>query len=52
MSRETIPLDQCIKGRLYKVGARNFTLAVFNGDDGFIGVRKKFSYTFPSTEYH
>lgn len=41
-----------IKGRLYRVDARNFKLAVYDGDGGFIGVRHKFGGRFLDTERH
>jgi hypothetical protein len=51
-STDYIPLHACEKGRLYRVRARNFHKAVFNGKDGFIGIRKKFGHTYLFTEYH
>lgn len=45
-------IKDCIKGNLYKISARNFTLAVYDGNMGFIGVRGKFKNEFLDTEYH
>jgi hypothetical protein len=41
------------KGKLYKVDARNFTYAVYDGDGGFIGIRQKFgdAYLFTELDY-
>ena len=46
------PLDQCEKGRLYIVWARNFNVAIYDGNGGFIGVRQKFKSRFLFVEYH
>jgi hypothetical protein len=47
-----IPLDQCIKGHLYRINSRNFNLGVFDGKTGFIGIRLKFGSKYLFTEYH
>lgn len=47
-----IPMAACIKGRLYKFNARNFFVGVYDGDQGFIGIRTKFGGRFLDTEYH
>lgn len=40
-----------IKGRLYRVHARNFTLAIYDGN-AFVGIRSKFGGRFLDVEYH
>lgn len=47
-----IPLNECIKGHLYRIHSRNLTMGVFNGKDGFIGIRKKFDSLYLFTEFH
>lgn len=47
-----IPLSECIKGRVYEIESRNLSYGVFNGKDGFIGIREKFGYHYLFCEYH
>lgn len=47
-----IPLDQCVRGRLYKIHCRNLRFGVFNGKDAFIGIRTKFGSRFLDEENH
>jgi hypothetical protein len=47
-----IPLLKCKRGFLYKIHSRNLSIGVFNGKDGFIGIRTKFGNKFLFTEYH
>ena len=47
-----IPIDKCVKGRVYKIRCRNLRFGVFDGEDGFIGIRTKFSDRYLFTEYH
>ena len=47
-----IPLDQCVQGRLYLLRSRNLPYGVFNGKDGFIGIREKFKVEYLFTEYY
>ena len=47
-----IPMTACVKGRLYKCNARNFYVGVYDGNQGFIGIRTKFGRRFLETEYH
>jgi len=49
---EFIPLEQCVKGTIYKIHSRNLRIGVFNGDTGFIGIREKFGHEYLFTEYH
>lgn len=47
-----IPIKDLVKGNLYKIGSRNLTLGVYDGDCGFIGIREKFNQRYLDTEYH
>lgn len=47
-----LPLKDCIPGRVYRIKARNFTLGVFDGREGFIGIREKFGHRYLFTEDH
>lgn len=47
-----IPLESCIFGHVYRVVARNFGAAVFDGVNGFVGLRHKFGEVFLDTELH
>ena len=47
-----VPLSECVKGRVYRLRCRNLVLGVFDGKDGFIGIREKFGERFLATEYH
>jgi hypothetical protein len=49
---ERIPIPECEEGRVYKLRCRNFSVGVFDGKDGFIGIRIKFGQRFLATEYH
>lgn len=49
---EYLPLEQCQKGHLYKLQSRNLRTGVFDGKDGFIGIRNKFDGDRLETEYH
>jgi hypothetical protein len=46
-----IKVKDLILGRKYKVDARNFSEATWNGS-GFIGLRTKFGSTFEDEELH
>ena len=45
-------IADCIPRRLYKLRCRNLTLGVYDGKEGFIGIRIKFSSRYLFTEYH
>lgn len=45
-------MEDLIKGRVYKISCRNLAYGVWDGDDGFIGIREKFGSLFLFTEYH
>lgn len=47
-----IRLDQCKNGYLYNIDSRNLELGVYDGNQGFIGIRTKFGNRYLSTEYH
>lgn len=48
-----IELDKCIDGNLYKLASRNLSYGVFSKkENGFIGIRQKFTLRFLDTEYH
>lgn len=50
---ESIPLDQCEHGYLYRIRSRNLMTGVFNKEsNGFIGIREKFGNEYLFTEYH
>jgi hypothetical protein len=38
--------------RLYRIRCRNLLYGVWNGRDGFIGIREKFGHRYPFTEFH
>ena len=47
-----IPMDKCEKGGIYKITARNFAIGVYDGDQGFLGIRTKFGNRFIDREFH
>lgn len=47
-----VPIPECIKGRVYLLRSRNLTVGVYDGREGFIGIRTKFGDRFLFTEYH
>jgi hypothetical protein len=47
-----IALADCKISHIYKIYARNFKIGVFDGSDGFIGIREKFGSRYLFTEYH
>jgi hypothetical protein len=51
-SKSLPSMENCIKGRVYKLKCRNLSLGVWNGRDGFIGIRTKFHDRYLFTEYH
>ena len=53
ISADYIPLMDCKHGFLYEIDSRNLNFGVFNEkNNGFIGIRQKFSSRFLFTEYH
>ena len=49
---EKIPIPDCIKGRVYKLHCRNLQYGVYDGKNGFIGIRTKFGSRYLFTELH
>jgi len=49
---EKIPIDDLKTGHIYKLNSRNLSYGVYDGDDGFIGIRTKFKNRYLFTEYH
>ncbi len=47
-----ISLADCIKGRVYRLHSRNLARGVYDGEQGFIGIREKFGSLYLDTEYH
>ena len=47
-----IPMNACIKGRVYEIRCRNLAYGVYDGNTGFIGIRTKFGNRYLFTEYH
>lgn len=48
----TIPIAECTPGRVYQIQSRNLTFGVYDGNEGFIGLRQKFGHRYLFTEYH
>jgi hypothetical protein len=47
-----IKLEQLQRGRVYRLQSRNLECGVWNGKDGFIGIRTKFGLRFLDMEIH
>lgn len=47
-----IKLSDCKKGYLYKIHSRNLDYGIYDGNNGFIGIREKFNNKYLFTEYH
>ena len=48
-----LSIEKCKQGGLYKILARNFSLGVYNlKDQGFIGIRQKFTMIYLDLEFH
>lgn len=45
-------MKNLIKGRVYKIHCRNLNYGVWDGKEGFIGIRTKFGNEFLFTELH
>lgn len=45
-------IEDCIARRVYKIRCRNLPYGVWNGKDGFIGIRLQFDDRYLFTEYH
>lgn len=47
-----LKVEELEKGKIYKILARNFSVGVWDGEKGFIGIRTKFKCEFLSEEIH
>ncbi len=47
-----IKLEQLQRGRVYRLQSRNLESGVWNGKDGFVGIRTKFGRRFLDMETH
>lgn len=45
-------LEQCRRGIVYRLHSRNLSTGVFDGTDGFIGIREKFGDRFLFKEFY
>lgn len=43
--------DELVVGEVYLISSRNFSLGVYDGNGGFIGIREKFGSRYLFTEY-
>jgi len=51
-SQGMIKLEQLQRGTVYRLQSRNLECGVWNGEDGFIGIRTKFGLRFLDMEIH
>jgi len=51
-SQAMIKLEQLQQGRVYRLRSRNLESGVWNGKDGFVGIRTKFGRRFLDIEIH
>ena len=49
---DTIALAACRPRAIYRIQSRNLRIGVFDGVDGFIGIREKLGSRYLATEYH
>ena len=47
-----INLEDCMARRIYKISSRNLEYGIYDGKNGFIGIRTKFGERYLFTEYH
>jgi len=47
-----ISLKDCVPRWIYKLDSRNLAIGVYDGDNGFIGIRTKFGDRYLFIEYH
>lgn len=45
-------MKDLIKGRIYKIRCRNLSYGIWDGKEGFMGIRTKFGNEFLFTELH
>lgn len=50
--KDYIKLADCKRGYLYRINSRNLSLGVYDGNEGFIGIRTKFGDRYLFTEFH
>jgi hypothetical protein len=50
--RTYIPISECKTGGIYEIHSRNLLYGVYDGKNGFIGIREKFNNLYLFTEYH
>ena len=51
-SQDMIKLEQLQRGTVYRLRSRNLECGVWNGKDGFVGIRTKFGGRFLDVEIH
>lgn len=50
---DTLPkMEDLVARRIYKIKCRNLSYGMWNGKDGFVGIRYKFGDRFLFTEFH
>ena len=49
---DALPMVDCKPRHLYRIASRNLTLGVYDGKEGFIGIRLKWKRRYLFTEYH
>jgi len=52
MTDTWIPMEECKTRRLYRIRSRNLRVGVYDGKEGFLGIRTKFGSRYVFTEYH
>lgn len=52
MTRAMITLGELQRGKVYRLKSRNLACGVWNGKDGFVGIRTKFGLRFLDMEIH
>lgn len=49
---EYLKIEECKQRKIYRLQSRNLAYGVFDGKNGFIGIRSKFGHEYLFTEYH
>lgn len=52
MTNDYIPMDQCVPRHAYEIKSRNLIVGVYDGNEGFVGIREKMGSEYLFTEYH
>ncbi|HYM79098.1 MAG TPA: hypothetical protein VE377_24195 [Candidatus Dormibacteraeota bacterium] len=47
-----IPVNELVKGKVYRLNSRGLSCGVWNGEEGFVGIRTKFGNRFLDKEIH